>query len=47
MKEVERLKAILKELQDIHVDEDSRDKMTLLLRDIQKQTMELIRRNEK
>lgn len=47
MKEVERLKAILKELQDIHVDENSKDKMTLLLRDIQKQAMELMRRNEK
>ena len=47
MNEVERLKAILKALQDINVDEKSRDKMTLLLRDIQKQAMELIRRNEK
>jgi len=47
MKEVERLKAILKALQDIHVDEKSRDKMTVLLRDIQKQAMELMRRNEK
>ena len=47
MNEVERLKVILKELQDIHVDENSRDKMTLLLRDIQKQAMELMRRKEK
>ena len=47
MKEVERLKTILKELQDIHVDEKSKDDMTLLLRDIQKQAMDLMRRNEK
>ena len=47
MKEVERLKAVIRELQDIPVDEKTRDIKTLLLRDIQKQAMELMRRNEK